>query len=719
MDLVLALLIAVTTLAVYSQVRGHDFVAFDDPQYISANEYVKAGLTPNGIGWAFTTMHDGNWFPLTWLSHMADVQLFGLQAGLHHLTNAVLHAASTFFLFVAFRRMTGARWPSALVAILFGLHPLHVESVAWVAERKDVLSGLFWMVTFAGYAHYVARPSWPRYLVVILPFTLGLLSKSMIVTLPFVLLLLDVWPLGRLRLGVGQPPTAGAAPGRAKPSRRRAAAQRSDGPPSRTKEHRREQGSERPMVRRSEGPTSGFGLLPPLAIVLEKVPLLALTAAASIITWFAQHGAGAVATPDLSVGLRVANAVVSYVAYIKAFFWPAGLAVFYPLPQSIPWWQAGAAAALLAVVCVLAWRRLTAGTYLAVGWCFFLGTLVPVIGLVQVGSQARADRYTYVPAIGLSMMLAWGLAEIARRRPSTKAWTAAFGVVIAAACAILTWQQLKSWRNTTALYEHALAVTTDNYVAHDGLGAVLREQGHLDEAIAHYQEAVRIRPTYAGSQNNLGEALLAKGRAAEALPHLEESVRLDPRVREAHLNLAAAHYTLGHPAEAIAECETAVRGWPDDPRAQTELGMALAENARVDEGLAHLREALRLAPGYAEVHYDLARVLLRAGRTDEAVAEFSETLRLRPEFAEGHFNLGNVLLRQGRLDAAQVEYQAAIRLKPDFAQAHCNLGTAMVSAGRVDDAIQQFKEALRLQPDMAVARRDLELAQQARRKPAR
>jgi protein O-mannosyl-transferase len=660
-DVALAALVVAATLVVYSQVGASRFVALDDPQYVTANPHVKAGLTWAGVQWTLTTMHDGNWFPLTWLSHMAVVEAFGLDSGFHHLVNLALHLSSVLLLFTALRRMTGARWPSALVALLFGIHPQHVESVAWVAERKDVLSGLFWMLALNGYAHYVRRPDWRRYLLIAVPFVLGLLSKSMIVTLPCVLLLLDVWPLGRLRTGAGQWSVA----------------------------------------RR---------------LILEKAPLMALAAASAVITVIAQQGVGAVAPLErIGVGLRASNAIVSYGAYIGSFFWPSRLAVFYPYEPALAWWRVVFAAAAIAAVSLLALRRLAESPYLAVGWAWFLGTLVPVIGLVQVGSQARADRYTYIPAIGLSIMLAWGAAEIAGRRPWTRVPLASLATVFSVACAVLAWSQVQVWRTSTALFEHALAVTTDNFVALDGVGLELRLQGHLDEAIGYFREAVKVSPVFAIAQNNLGEALLARGRAEEALPHLTEAVRLNPKLREARVSLALAERSLGRPDQALAIYQDAVRRFPDYANAQTRLGMALADGGRIEEGLAHMREAVRLAPDDPDAHYNLGRALLGTGNLGAAVAEFNETLRLHPDFAEGHFNLGNVLAGQGRLDAAMTEYRAAIRLQPDFARAHANLGTALATVGRVDEAIAEFSEALRLQPDMAEVRANLDYARAARR----
>jgi protein O-mannosyl-transferase len=659
-DVGLALLVAAATLAVYAQVWHYDFVVYDDPTYVTANEHVRAGLTWSGLVWAFTAIHDANWFPLTWMSHMADVQWFGLHAGSHHLTNVLMHAASAVLLFAALRRMTGQRWPSALAAALFALHPLHVESVAWVAERKDVLSGLFWMVTLHGYAYYVGRPGRWRYLLVAAPFALGLLSKPMVVTLPFVLLLLDAWPLRRLRFEWG---------------------------------------------------ATGLARL-----LREKLPLLLLSAAIAVATWVAQDAGGAVVgLGRLPFGSRAANALVSYAAYIVSFLLPARLAAFYPFPSAIPWWQVGLSVAALVALSALVWRRATASPYLAVGWCWYVGTLVPVIGLVQVGSQARADRYTYLPGIGLSIMLAWGMAELAGRWPRARVWMAVLGAALPTACIALTWTQAQVWRNSETLFRHALAATADNYVATDGLGVVLGTQGRTEDAIALFEEAVRIKPDYAQSRANLGAALLGQGRAADALPHLLQAVRLNPTLREALVNLAACHRELGQTAEAAAAYEEVVRRQPDDAAAQSGLGMMLVARGREDEGIGHLRESVRIAPSSADGHYDLARALLGLGRAQEAALEFSETVRLRPSFAEAHFGLASILARQGRLVEAIAEYEAALRIAPQFAGARADLGSALATAGRFDEAIAQFREALRLQPGLADAERNLARAEEARR----
>jgi len=586
-------LIAVN-LIVYASVWHDDFVNYDDYQYVSENADVSGGLTWHGVAWAFTTGAAANWHPLTWLSHMLDVQLYGLNPGAHHLTNLLLHIANTLLLFGLLHRMTGALGRSAFVAGLFAVHPLHVESVAWVAERKDVLSTLFWMLTLWAYVAYVRKPRLRRYLVVLLFFALGLMAKPMLVTLPFVLLLLDFWPLGRMAPG---PNPAG----RWAPSREWWA----------TVVH----------------------------LVWEKLPLLALSVASSIVTFVVQRRGGSVVSLDaIPLNLRLANALASYVAYIGKMLWPAHLAVLYPYAQSLPrWWIAGAFLGLIGTTVAVIWasRR---HPYLPVGWLWYLGTLVPVIGLVQVGPQAMADRYTYIPLIGLFILVAWGVPDLlVRWRLRRIALPTAAGLVIAA-CAIAARGQVQYWESGTALWTHALEVTTGNYVAHTDLGVVLARQGRTDEAIREFREALRIKPGYADGHNKLGRALAEQGRLDEAIAHYTEALRNDPASAEAHNN----------------------------------LGLALARQGKLDESTHEFLEALRIQPDSAEVHNNFGVVLAGQGRTDEAIHEFQEALRIKPDY-EAHYSLGIALAKQGRTDEAIHEFLEALRIKPDDQEARRSL----------------------------------------------
>ena len=636
----IALALLAATLLAYAPVLRFDFVNFDDPEMVSANPHVRQGLTAGGIAWAFTSTEAANWFPVTRISHLLDVQFFGLAPGRHHAVSVLLHALAALVLFAFLLRATRALWPSALVALLFALHPLHVESVAWISERKDVLSALFWFLALWSYVRYVERPSRGRYLAVAGWFVLGLMSKPMIVTLPFVLLLVDLWPLRR------------------------------------------------PWT---------------LNLVREKLPLLAISAAAAIVTFVVQQRSGAVeGLAAFPFGLRLENAAVSCCVYIVKMFWPSGLAVFYPYPAAIPLWQALLAVAALAAVTALALRLWSRDPYLAVGWFWYLGTLVPVIGLIQAGAQARADRYTYVPMIGLSIALAWGAASLLRRWPRAPL---AISAAVALACASAAWAQVAWWRNSETLFRHALAVTSGNYVAEHNLGNYLMDiPGRLPEAIAHLEASLRLHPESARAHTDLGSALSRAGRLPEAIAEFHEALRISPDSAVPHNDLGNALAEAGRLPEAMAEYQDALRLDPDYPAAHNNLGSALLKLGRTSEALAQLREALRLDPAYADAHRNLAGVLAQtpAGRS-ESIAEYQAALRLNPNSAETHLNLGIALAADpARLPDAIAEYEAALRLNPNSAEAHNNLGNALGTyPGRLKEALAHYRDALRLNPNSA------------------
>ena len=567
----ISLALIVVNVVVYAPVWNYGFVNWDDPPYVTENPHVLGGLTWQGVAWAFTTEQTGNWHPLTWLSHMLDVQLYGMNAGGHHLTNLLLHIATTILLFGLLHRMTGALGRSAFVGGLFAVHPLHVESVAWVAERKDVLSTLLWMLTLWAYVGYVRRPRLGRYLVVFLLFALGLMAKPMLVTLPFVLLLLDVWPLNRMSLGADSPGRSGLAL----------------------------LWDQRSVV---------------LRLVWEKLPLLALTVASSIGTFVVQRRGGAVFGLDtIPLSLRAGNALVSYVEYIGKMLWPAGLAVLYPYPRSLPgWWVAGAILGLIGGSLAVIWaaRR---HPYLPVGWLWYLGTLVPVIGLVQVGNQAMADRYSYVPLLGLFLMVGWGIPELLAHWPDRSRALPAAAVVAILACAITAGGQVQYWKSSIALWGHTLEVTTENSVAHNFLGNALANDGKISEAIVHYSEALRIKPDFVETHNNLGIALGVQGKSNEAMAHFSEALRINPRFEVAHNN----------------------------------LGVALANQGRIDEAIREFLEALRIAPDQADWHYYVAVMFNKKGETSEAIRHLEATLKLNPKHEEARRMLDN-LTSQGR-----------------------------------------------------------------------
>ena len=640
-NLVVCLLLTMAILAVFWQMTGYDFVNLDDNIYVTENPHVQAGVTLKGLIWSFGFTDSPYWHPLTWFSHMLDCQLFGLRSGMHHLTNLLLHLLNSLLLFLVLRRMTGSMWKSALVAAVFALHPLNVESVAWVASRKNLLSTLFWLLTLLSYAHYVERPNLERYLLMCLLFALGLMAKPMLVTLPFVLLLLDYWPLGRFR------PVEMEGQGQV-------------------------------AIAKSIIPVSGAGAC--TSLVVEKVPLLVLSLFSICLTSFSVKSSGIVIpTALVPMPLRIENALVSYVDYIAKMFWPRNLAVFYPYPTAIPAWQALGAACLLLWVSLLVWRARKKGPYLVTGWLWYLGTLVPVIGLKQAGIwPAMADHFSYVPLIGLFIIIAWGSDEVTATHRHLKSIIAVSAGVVLFVASAVTWTQLQHWKNSATLFQHALKVTSNNYLAHNNLGNILADQGNLQEAVSHYQEALKIEPNFPRAHNNLGRALARQGKVDEAVVHYREALQLKPNFPKAHNNLANA----------------------------------LAKQGKMDEAVDHYRKALELEPNFAGAHNNLANILEGLGKTEEAVYHYSRALHLKPDFAEAYFNLGNVLARQGKLNEAQTYFTRALELRSDFAEAHNSLGVILAQKKRLDEAIVQFTEALRLKPTFPQAQNNLRIALQ-------
>jgi tetratricopeptide (TPR) repeat protein len=665
--IIACLFLVVATLATYGDLRNHQFISYDDNGYVTDNPQVQAGLTFKGLSWAFTTMHKSNWHPLTWLSHMLDCQLFGLNPGGQHLTNLLFHIANSLLLFLWLQRLTRTLGCSFLVAALFALHPMHVESVAWVAERKDVLSTFFWLLTMWAYVWYVERPGLGRYMLIPVCFSLGLMAKPMLVTLPFVLLLVDYWPLGRLSLKKG-PAAAAVSP---KP-----------GP--------------RVTIKR---------------LVWEKSPLFVISALSSVVTFYAQSAAGAITTLHaLPISARLTNAMVAYVSYMGKMFWPVHLAVLYPFPRhNLPIWQALAAGLALAVLTFLAFRQARRHPYLPVGWLWYLGTLLPVIGLVQVGAQAMADRYTYVPFIGLFMVVAWGTADLAALWRAPRFLLPVGAGVVLAALMVCTWMQVSYWRDSIRLYEHTLQVTRNNPIIHNNLGADLDAEGKVDQAIGHYAEALRLDPDYPEAHNNLGLALAEQGQLDKAIAHYAEALRLKPDYAEAHNNLGLALVKQGQLDQAIGHYTEALRLKPDYANAHNNLGFALAAQGQLDQAIAQYTEALRLDPDYANAHNNLGLALAEQGQLDQAIAHYSAALRLKPDLAETHNNLGVALAKQGKLDEAITMFQKAIQIKPDFSGAYSNLGLTFAEQGNTDKAITIFQNALKHDPKNTNAQKMLSI----------
>jgi tetratricopeptide (TPR) repeat protein len=659
------LLLVVVTLITYLPVRHHSFVFYDDSDYITGNRMAQAGLTWAGVKWAFTTGHSSNWHPLTWLSHMLDAQLFGTGPTGPHVVNVLFHVTNTVLLFIVLRRLTGALWRSALVAALFALHPLHVESVAWVAERKDVLSAFFFLLTLWAYTKY-AEPSPVRnpnskawYGCALLLFALGLMSKPMLVTLPFVLLLLDYWPLRRM------PEVRGQVRG--------------------TKSE----------VRWKKSITHHGSRVTLRSLAWEKVPFLLLSALSCVVTFVAQRKGGAVRSlASFSMSERIENALVSYARYLGKTFWPADLTIFYPHPGHWPAGQVVIAAILVAGLCLgIVWfgRRVP---FAATGWFWFCGMMLPVIGLIQAGGQSMADRYTYLPLIGVFIILAWGAGEAFMRWRVPKAAIGIAAGLVVVACAVQTGGQLRYWRNSESLFRHAIAVTKENFVAHNNLGNILLDKGQVDKAITHYQKALEIRPGYADAHNNLGNALLQKGRVDEAIAHLQKALEILPDDALAHVNFGNALLQKGQADRAITHYQKALEIRPDDAGAHNNLGTALLQKGRVDDAITHFQKALEIQPDYANAHYNLGNALLRKGQMDEAITHLKKALEIRPDDADTHNDLGFVLLRKGHVHEAMAHYQTALKLQPDNARTLSNL--AWVLATWPEASIRNGAKAIEL-----------------------
>ena len=630
-------ILSIMTLAVFWQVKGHGFVNMDDWMYVLQNRHVLSGLTLDGVQWAATSFYASNWHPMTWLSLMLDVNLFGVNAGRFHLVNVFFHIVSTLLLYLILNRMTRRLWRSAFVAALFALHPLHVESVAWIAERKDVLSTLFWMLTLGAYVLYVENKCLNRYLVALFFFALGLMAKPMLVTLPFVLLLLDVWPLNRLSAGESIRNRS------VEPVEKLTKKEKS-------KEKRKaKEAAVRPTPVAAQSADASMQWMRLLPLIREKIPFFVLSAATSIITVYAQqHGYGMVFMGRMSLFMRLSNALMSYVLYIGKAIWPQNLSVFYPYPGAWPLWQVCGAFLLLAGVTATAFYCVKRGPYLMVGWLWYIGTLVPVIGIIQVGFQAMADRYTYIPLIGLFIMAAWGAPELLKKQRHAKTVLFTVATLIVASLTAVTWTQVGHWRNSISLFSHALAVTNDNHLAHNNLGAALYAAGDKEGAAFHYAEAVRINPRYSKYHYCLAIYLAANNRTEEAITQYTEAIKLEPDFFDAH----------------------------------TRLGTVLASRQEFKEAAFHYREALRLRPGTAVVHYDLAIVMAKQGEREEAERHLKEAVRLQPDFAQAHNDLGIILAMQGKTEEGIVHFREALRLKPGYAEANHNLRLALEGRDR-------------------------------------
>jgi protein O-mannosyl-transferase len=649
----------------FPAVRG-DFIDIDDGAFVIRNPFLA--LTPANVIWAFGHSFNANWLPVTLLSFMLDYRLYGLQPWGFHLTNVLLHALNGVLVFLVLRRMTGSTWRSLTVAVLFSVHPLRVESVAWISERKDVLSLFFWMLTLWAYAGYApgragtelafrtpdSRFATRNYALALFFYALALMSKPMVVTLPFVLLLLDYWPLERW-------------------------------------------------------PQKRFpGLL------LEKGPFFLLSAIVSVITFFTQKNASMLdpVFTGLSVSFaeRLENALVSYGRYLGKLFWPVDLSASYPYPDRWPAHLILFAGLLVLAIAVLAFALRRRSPYLLIGWLWYLGTLVPVLGLVSVGAQAMADRYSYIPSLGILIALVWGAFQLTGGRRSRSIVLGAIGTTLALSCLGLTRHQIGYWKDGVTVWQRAVTITENDYAAHNWLGCALYAQGQYDEAIQEFQKASTLNPGFAEIYCSLGQAYTALGRMDEAIAACQKALKIRPGFVVAHMSLGSLLLNAGRVDDALFHFRATAQLDPNLAAAQKCLGQAFAAKGQWSEAIASYQRAIAIEPDLAEAWLGLGLASLRVERFDDALTAFQNALSLQPGDSAARNNLGYVLLRTRRLDEAISQFRAALQQRPDNAEIHNNLGSALLAKGLTNAAVSEFQEALRLKPGYAAAIRNLAFA---------
>jgi len=654
--------LVLATFAAFEPVRHNEFVNYDDDDYVTENPQVTGGISWESMVWAFTSSHVGNWHPVTWLSHMLDCEFFGLEPPGHHLVNLLFHLVNTLLLFAVLKRMTGVIWRSAFVAAVFALHPLHVESVAWVSERKDVLSTLFWLLTMAAYLRYVNRQGglgW--YLLALLAFAVGLMAKPMLVTLPFVLLLLDYWPLGRFQNG-----------------------QIAEDSGDRNRKH------------------SFFYL------VREKVPFFVLAALGSVVTFLVERGGGSVASKEwIPVTVRVSNASISCVKYMIKMVWPSRLAVLYPHPHKVFLLPAVLSALLLVAITIAIIYAGRRHKYLPAGWLWYLGTLVPVIGLVQVGGQALADRYTYVPLTGLFIIIAWGVPELLAKWRYRKIILAFSAIAVIIALSICTHRQVCYWRDSKTLFQHALDVTENNGIMLNNFGDALRREGHPKEAIAYFDEALRINPQHYLARSNKARVLTDLGRVDEAIAIFTELLRVKKDWPDPHNYLGLAYAKKGNYDLAVQSYNRALQLKPAYFRARNNLGVAKKKQGKINEAVQMWEKALQLAPDYPNAHYNMALAMAEEGKYHDAIEHLNRALTARPDWAEAHYNLAGIYYRLGKRELSIRHCAEALRLKPDYVMAATKMAQILSELGRIHEALEYYYRVLQLRPDQVDILNDL------------
>ena len=611
--LLLCLSLVIVTLAVYWQVRNHGFVSFDDGIYVYNNLKVKAGLTYNSIAWAFSFTDIAYWHPLTWLSHMLDCQLYGLNPGMHHTTNLILHILNSLLLFLVFKQMTGALWRSAFVAALFALHPINVESVAWVAERKNVLSTFFWMLTMLAYTNYSRRKGLWRYLLTLFMFLLGLMCKPMLVTLPFVLLLLDYWPLQRFTF------------------------------------------------------TNLWEARTVFRLVIEKVPLVFLSILSFFISTLSLQSHKIIVSVEfIPFMLRIENALISYVKYLGKIVWPQNLTFFYPYPKMIPSWHAIFAGLFLICMTIVVIRAVNKRPYLGVGWFWYIITLIPVSGLIQAGLwPAMADRWAYVPLIGIYIIIAWGISDLLIKWRFKKNIAAICGIAYILILVLLTWLQVGYWQNSFSLNKHALDIDQSNAVAHYNLGTALAKDNRPDEAISHFLSTLKIFPNHKKACYNLGLAMISNSKYEEAIYYFLKYLKL---------------------------C-------PDDVKGYQRIGLAYSYQGKINDSKKYYYKALDIDPELEEANFGLGVIYASQKNYEDAINHYSEALRIKPEHINAHINLGNILFNKGETNKAIIHYIEVLRIDPTNVTACLNMGAAMLREGKVKEAVIVLENANKIKTD--------------------
>jgi len=613
-DVLICLILSIAVVVVYWPVQIYSFILFDDGPYVFDNPSVKEGLSLSGIAWAIKSAHASNWHPLTWLSHMLDVSLFGLNSGRHHMINVLIHIVNSMLLLLVLRRMTGKLWLSGFAAALFAVHPINVESVAWISERKNLLCTFFGFLTMLAYIRYAEHPNISRYLSVILFFVLGLMAKPMLVTLPFLFLLLDYWPLDRIQ---------------------------------------RRQASENVQENNLISET--------LRLFKEKIPLFVLSGASSIVTYLVQQSSGAVKSLDVyPLNIRIENSLVSYARYLIKTIWPHNLSVIYPYPKSIPVWEICGTLLLFVALSWLAIRTIRSYPFIAVGWFWYLGTLVPVIGLVQVGPQAMADRYAYIPAIGLFIAAAWGGYRICIQLRLHKATIAVSAGVLLLIMTAISCYQVRHWKDSIRLFQHAVDVTSYNHIAHHNLALALGEMNRVDEAILQFEKALRIEPSFPTAHNNLGTILKKRGRLSEAMHHFSEALRLKP-------DYSGALYNLGN---------------------------ALAAEGRLNEAIDRYYQALAITPTDAEIHNNLGNALFNLDKVADARDHYYKAISLQPSFVPALLNIAKSHASVGEYETARLYFEKVIHLKPDTRETYYYMAVTYARQNRSVESVEWLRRAI-------------------------